>query len=167
LLFTINTQAQSYELDYDSFHQMRIAKWTSNTLPDMTIEYDKRGIQFEPKVVNIFHQSELVYTMNHTKKIFRVLRNTDEEMVALWKPYTSILPNGSRFRRRIAAPGKLLEFYNTKEELIAKAYIIKRKKPKKRLKVEILKPTKDNQALLTLMAIDLLEYYRIEYNPIF
>ena len=166
ILFTLTTQAQSYELDYDSFQQMRVAKWTSKILPDMTIHYDKRDLNFEPKVVYVYHGDKLVYTMKATK-IFRVLRDMNEEIKVLFKPTTFVLANGARYRRRISNSGKLLEVYDRREQLIARAHIIKRKKPKKTLKVEIIKPTEDNQALLTLMAIDLLEYYRIEYNPIF
>lgn len=166
LLFSLTASAQSYELDYKSFQQMRIAEWTSNTLPNMTMEYDKRGFNFEPKKVYIYNRSELVYTMG-SAKVHRILENRNEETIAIFKPFTFILVNGARYRRRITKPGKLLELYNREEELIAKAYILKRSKLNKILKVEIVKPTIDNQALLTLMAIDLLEYFRIEYNPIY
>lgn len=62
---------------------------------------------------------------------------------------------------------KFIELYDQNKELIAKTSILERENSKRKLKVEIIKPTDDNPALLDLMAIDLFEYFRTRNNPFF
>ncbi|GAB5551026.1 MAG: hypothetical protein Sapg2KO_06170 [Saprospiraceae bacterium] len=166
LLSFVSLNAQSYELYYQNMEQLKLAKWTSNSMPDLTIQYAKRDILFEPKSVNIFQQTKLIYTFER-EKLNHILRNQDGEIVSLYKPFTYVLGNGTRYDRKLKRLGKSIELYNQNEVLVAKASILERQNFKRKLKIEIIKPTDDNQALLTLLAIDLLEHFRVRNNPFY
>lgn len=166
LLSFFSLNAQSYKLYFHDNDQLKLAKWTSNSMPNLTIQYAKRDLLFEPKSVNIFQQTKLVYTFER-EKLNHILRDQDGKIVTLYKPFTYILGNGARYGRKIRRLGKSIELYDQNEVLVAKASILERQNFKRKLKVEIMKPTDDNQALLTLMAIDLLEHFRARNNPFY
>ncbi|MEM6380427.1 MAG: hypothetical protein AAF705_19730 [Bacteroidota bacterium] len=163
LLLCHTNHAQSYELLYDNSQQMRLANWTSNLLPDMTVQYVKRDFLLEPKIIHIFHQTDLVYTFER-KKGNHILRNQDNEVAILRRQFTYKMGNGERYTRKIKSWGKYIELYDQNEELIARATIFRVKDSKRKLEVKIIKSTDDDQALLSLMAVDLLEHFRMRNN---
>lgn len=155
---------QSYELIYQEFKQFRVANWVSDQQSEMTIHYKKWDMLFDPKIVDVYQQDQVVFSLDR-EPLNYILRDQNGKIACLSKPFTYVMDNGARYERRLKKLGKYIELYDKNEELVARATIFAPKDFKRKLQVKIIKPTSNDPALLALLAMDLLEHFRNRNGP--
>ena len=125
----------------------------------------KRDILGDRKDAIIYQESKEKYSLER-KQNNRILRDTDNGNILVFRPHKYVLPNGRVLVRYNRKFGRAIVLEDRDGNIIASATIVRVKGAPRRLEIAFNEETGHNDILAGMLSLDIIDQYRnIAFSP--